>query len=165
MDEIEQLKAGLRSADVTVRRRSAEQLAQLESGARGAAAVLAAACDENDETVREWTVAALEAVGPPLPEQQAEIIQLLASSCALSRYWAATLLGRLSTEATAAAVPPLVQTLKADDDLAVRERAAWALGELGPLAAPAKEGLRDAAASEHKRLSRLAQHALEAIGA
>jgi hypothetical protein len=59
-------------------------------------------------------------------------------------------------------VPTLALCLGADDP-AVAERAAWALGKVGPAAAPAREALARAAASAHPRLARLAGEALTAI--
>ena len=49
-------------------------------------------------------------------------------------YWAATLLGRLESQA-APAVPQLAEALDRHTESTVRERAAWALGKIGPAAA------------------------------
>jgi HEAT repeat protein len=50
-------------------------------------------------------------------------------------------------------------------DAAVAQRAAWALGKLGPAAAVAQARLRAAAQSADPRLASLAAEALAAIGA
>ena len=49
------------------------------------------------------------------------------------------------------------------DAMSVRERAAWALGRIGPGAAPALESLKMAAAADNPRLARLAQQAIARI--
>jgi HEAT repeat protein len=46
----------------------------------------------------------------------------------------------------------------------VAQRAAWALGKIGPAAAAAASALRTAAASADPRLARLAAEALAAVG-
>jgi HEAT repeat protein len=53
----------------------------------------------------------------------------------------------------------------ASKDLAVAQRAAWALGKIGPPAAAAVSALRDATARGDERLTRLAAEAIAAIGA
>lgn len=163
MDALEPLVESLRSSDVQRRREAAQQLAGLESQAQPAAAALVAACDEADEDVREWVVAALEALGPPPSGQQAQLIEQLGNPCALARYWSATLLGRLESEVAPQAVARLAATLTADDDAAVRQRAAWALGKIGPAAAAARDALEQAAASDDPRLARLAARALQSL--
>ncbi len=78
-------------------------------------------------------------------------------------YWAATLLGRLQAQA-AGTVSPLTAALAENRPLAVRERAAWALEQIGPAARDALPALRQAAASKQPRLARLANEAIAAIG-
>jgi HEAT repeat protein len=58
----------------------------------------------------------------------------------------------------------LTNVLESDADLPVRERAAWALGEIGPAARSASPALQAAAKSADTRLARLAAKALEAVG-
>ena len=64
----------------------------------------------------------------------------------------------------AAAAPALIDALQGAAEQAVKERAAWALGRIGPAAKTAVPVLREAAASKQPRLSRLATEALAAIG-
>jgi hypothetical protein len=52
----------------------------------------------------------------------------------------------------------------ASGDAAVAQRAAWALGKLGPAAAVARERLHGAAQSADPRLASLASEALATIG-
>jgi HEAT repeat protein len=58
----------------------------------------------------------------------------------------------------------LIRVLESDADLPVRERVAWALGEIGPAAKAAAPALTNAAESTDARLSRLAKKSLESIG-
>jgi hypothetical protein len=73
------------------------------------------------------------------------------------------LLGR-SGEAAADAVTVLADQLGAAADPAVAQRAAWALGRIGPAAAAAACALRVAADRGDPRLERLAREALVAVG-
>jgi HEAT repeat protein len=164
MDDVQSLVKSLGSSDVAQRREAAQRLAQLEDAAQTAATALVEACDEADEDTREWVVAALEALGRPPESQQPRLIEQLGHPCALARYWAATLLGRLEDRAGENAVRQLAASLEADDDVAVRQRAAWALGKVGPAAAAARDALTKAAASSDSRLARLAAQALANLG-
>ena len=159
MDEaIGRLTDNLDRGDADSRRAAAEQLAQLGPDAAPAAVALVRACDD-DESVREWAVAALEGMEAPPASDVERLAELLADANALSAYWAATLLGRLGDKA-APAVSALAAALDAGRDLSVRERAAWALGQIGPAAAAALSALKLAAASGEARLARLAEQAI-----
>ena len=160
---IAELIAALSSADAAARCEAAEGLARHGEEAGPAAAALARAAGDEDETVREAAVWALEELGPPPLDQLDQLAGLLSSAEADTAYWAATLLGRLEDHA-AAAVPALSQALAPSVALPVRERAAWALGKIGPSAAAAREALTAAAGADEPRLSRLAQKALGGIG-
>ena len=72
-------------------------------------------------------------------------------------------LGRLEARA-ATAVPALSTALAHHAELAVRQRAAWALGKVGPAAASARDALTQAAASPDPPLASLAHEALDSIG-
>jgi hypothetical protein len=78
-------------------------------------------------------------------------------------YWAVTLLGR-SGQKAATATAVLAGCLNAGCDPSVAQRAAWALGKIGPAAAAAGDSLEKAAAAADPRLARLAREALDAIG-
>ena len=156
------LAAQLGSADPGVRGAAAERLARMGEDAAPAAAVLVRACGDVDEHVREHAVAALEDLGPPPADVIRQLIDLVAHSDPLVAYWATTLLGRAGEDA-ASAVPALAACLSSSADLAVKQRAAWALGKLGPAAASAREALGRAASDTDPRLARLATEALAAI--
>jgi len=108
-------------------------------------------------------MAALEGVGPPPADSAAELAELLGDLRPDVAYWAATLLGRLKADA-AGTVPALAAALKATAGTTVQERAAWALGQIGPAANGAKAALEQAAAAKDQpRLARLAAEALKII--
>jgi HEAT repeat protein len=157
------LIAALSSPEPSHRMEAAEALAQLGAEARAAAMALVLASGDETEEVRQWAASALEDLGPPAPADAGQLASLLAAKSPEVGYWAATLLGRLKGEA-AAAVDALDQALSRSPHLSVRQRAAWALGEIGPPAASALAGLRNAAADPDPRLARLASEAVERIG-
>lgn len=159
---IAELIAALTSSQVEARRQAADELARRGEDAAAAAVALARAAGDVDEATRESAVGALEELGSPPLEQLDALASLLASDAADTAYWAATLLGRLEDHAVAA-VPALSRTLGSTSPLAVRERAAWALGKVGPSAAPAREALVAAAGAGEPRLQRLAQKALDQL--
>ena len=150
----------LNSRDLAVRRRAAEHLAAHPDAA--AAVSLVRTCGDGDEQVHEWAVAALEGLGVPEAADAAALAELLSDGHRDVRYWSATLLGRLGRQA-ASAVGRLSGAIGSDADSAVRQRAAWALGEIGPPAAAARPILAQAAAGDDPRLARLARQSLEKI--
>ena len=157
------LAAQLGSADAQARGEAAEQLARMAEAAAPAAVALVQACGDADEQVREQAVAALEDLGSPPPEAVARLTELVAHRDPLVAYWAVTLLGRAGQDAVTA-VPALAECVASMVDLSVRQRAAWALGKIGPAAASARDVLEQAAGQDDPRLARLAAEALEAIG-
>ncbi|NDC53024.1 MAG: hypothetical protein EBZ74_01740 [Planctomycetia bacterium] len=161
--EIDVLIGRLTAADAATRADAAERLCRAGREAVAAAVPLVKACGDADEQVREWTVAALEDLGAPPPNTVADLVPLVSSDHALVAYWATTLLGRSGRDA-AAATAALAGCLDAAPDRAVAERAAWALGRIGPAAGSARAALERAAAASDPRLARLAQEALTAIG-
>jgi hypothetical protein len=64
-----------------------------------------------------------------------------------------------------AATAALAACLESPVDAAVAERAAWALGKIGPGASAGRPALERAAAVADPRLARLAREALDSIGA
>ena len=162
-DDISRWVNDLNAPEPARRAAAAEHLARLGEGARGAAVPLARAAGDASESVREWAVAALEGVGPPAAEDLTALRQLMLQDATDdAAYWAVTLAGRLGVDASAA-VPELIRLLGAADPVAVRQRAAWALGRIGPAAAEAESALRQASDSDDPRLARLASAALEQI--
>jgi HEAT repeat protein len=167
--ELDQLTADLKNTDARVRATAAEQLAKLAEDAQPAAVQLVAAMGDADSTVHDWVYAALESLGPPRAEDASGLTQLVSDKRLDVAYWAVTLLGRLGAVAglssgdTAPVVSAITTALQGHAETAVRERAAWALGQIGAPAAAAIPALQQAASDPAPRLSRLAQEALEKI--
>ena len=161
--DIARLIATLRDVSPAERSQAAEQLCHLGAEAQEAAVALVRTCADGEEEVREWAVAALEDLGPPAAGDLHALTALVTDKNRDVGYWAVTLLGRLGATA-AAAVPALAGALSGPVDLAVRQRAAWALGQIGPPAAAARTPLQQAASSDDPRLARLAQQALQQLG-
>jgi HEAT repeat protein len=160
--DAEELAAQLASTDLEPRRAAAERLARMGEEAAPAAVALVRACGDADEQVREHVVAALEDLGPPPTSAVAALVALIDHASPLVGYWTTTLLGRAGEDA-ASAVPALTKCLDSTADLAVRQRAAWALGKIGPTAATARDALVRAAGQSDERLARLASESLAAI--
>jgi HEAT repeat protein len=163
MPDITAWIAKLSAADAATRADAAERLCRAGLDAVPAAVPLVKACGDADDQARDWAVAALEELGSPPPDAIGDLTALVGSGNALVAYWATTLLGR-SGQAAAAATGALAAALDSGGDPAVAERAAWALGKVGPRAASARPALERAASASNPRLARLAQEALATIG-
>lgn len=163
MADISHLIADLSSSDLPTKGRAAEALAKLGKEARPAAVPLAREAGCMEETVREWVISALESLGPPAEEELPALKELALSPDGEVAFWAITLLGRLETKA-APAVPQLIEALQKSPELFVRQKAAWALGEIGPAAKEALPALEAAANSSDRRLAGIAKnHAIKQI--
>lgn len=160
---IDTLIVQLEGSDTAQQTAAATELATLGHAAQRAAVALVRTIGIPDEEVLEACTAALEDLGPPAADQIKPLAELAGDCTSDVAYWAVTLLGRAGHNA-AAAVSALTQVLESDADVPVRERAAWALGEIGPAANAAALALRTAANSSDARLARLAAKALEAVG-
>jgi HEAT repeat protein len=159
--EISVLISQLSHTEAAQRRAAAEALSRLGEEARPAAIPLARAAGDENEEVQEWAVAAMEELGPPSENDLNAVAELLADENADVAYWAATLIGRLGEQGLPATTA-LCAALGQHRPLNVRERAAWALGRIGPSVGPqAVETLKQAAAESQPRLARVAQRALE----
>ena len=156
------LIAQLEGIDTAQQTAAANELATLGHAAQPAAVALVRTIGIPDEEVLEACTAALEELGPPAADQIKPLTELASDCTSDVAYWSVTLLGRAGQSA-ATAVSTLTQVLESDADLPVRERAAWALGEIGPAANAAAPALREAANSTDARLARLAAKALESI--
>ena len=161
-DDLPKLIAALSAPDAAKRTEAAEQISLLGPDAQPAAIALVLACGDEVEEVRQWATAALEQLGPPEASDVGQLAILVEARSSDVGYWAATLLGRLKGEATPA-VDALARAVTGPLDLSVRQRAAWALGEIGPGAAAALPSLQKAAADPDPRLSRLAKQAISQI--
>ena len=144
------------------RRDTIEKAALAPASAKPLALSMIAWCNDTDERIAEMAVAVLESMGPPRAEDISALITVLQSEAGSTAYWAATLLGRLQAGA-ADAVSALATASEKHPEVAVRERAAWALGQIGPAAASAVTTLQAAAASNDRRLARLATEAIKSI--
>lgn len=153
------LIANLASAAADTRAAAAESLGQMATDAAPAAVALVEACRDADDRVREWVVAALEDLGPPPEDAVKPLTLLVGDKNPLAGYWAATLLGRCG-EGAASAVDALGKAVDSGADLAVRQRAVWALGQIGVAASAARGVLEKAAGDADERLARLASDAL-----
>lgn len=158
-----QLTAGLKAAEPQTRLQSAEALATMSEAAAPASLQLLEAVGDGDQRVSEAATAALEGMGPPSVDSVDALAEKLSHPEASVAYWAATLLGRLESQAAGA-----VQTLCAvlannSTPTQVRQRSAWALGCMGPAAGASLETLQSAQQESDPRLARLATRAIESI--
>src|SRR5262245_50743003 len=135
------LQARLQSPDLAVRRAAAEEFLKKNGQAfRGLAPLAFLMLLDPDEQVREAIVGWFEDCGRPNPEEAAQMISFLFSPTDDVVYWAITLLGRFGPDAKRG-VGPLIMNLGESKAIAIREKAAWALGRIGPAAAEARSAL------------------------
>jgi HEAT repeat protein len=162
MADLTALMSQLEMDDPGERAEAAEELCRLGEAARPAATALVVACGDASEGVRQWAAAALEGLGPPENAEIESLIGLVQHEHNDVAYWALTLLGRAG-EGARSSVETLADALANHPAAAVRQRAAWALGKIGPAASSARGVLDTAAASDDPRLVRLAARAIEKI--
>ncbi len=159
MVDIERWRESLGDPDVKTRTEAAERLCLAGEDAATAAIGLLDACA--DETpVAEWAASALESLGVPNAELLPQIEQRLSSENSLVSYWAATLIGRLG-ESARASQQSLAGILDSSAELSTRERAAWALAQIGVSDEKVVLTLERIAGTSEARLSRLATEALK----
>jgi HEAT repeat protein len=161
--DIAALLRRLSAANADERAEAAEGLCRAGEAASRAAVDLVRTCGDADDRVREWAVAALEELGAPSPDATKSLAELAGASDPLVAYWAVTLLGRSGALAASAATV-LAGLVDAASDMAVRQRAAWALGKIGPAAGAVRDALTRAAGNSDPRLARLATEALALVG-
>ena len=152
----------LAAADSAERTAAAEALCHAGEAAAPVAAALVNACADGESGVVEWAVAALEELGAPPADSVTALAGLVASPQPLVAYWAVTLLGRCGADA-APAVAAIADRLATGSPAEVRQRAAWALGKIGPAATAARPALEAATKDADPRLARLAGEALGAV--
>ena len=145
-----------------MRREAAERLARAGEDGAAAAAALLEALDDEDSEVRDWTVAALEGLGKPPYDEAGRIAQMLSHPRLDVVYWAATLLGRLGTQASDWSAQVAV-LLDDHPDVVVRRRAAWALARIGSTSKEVVDALRRAAKEPEPALVRAATDALRTL--
>ena len=149
----------LLSKDTQERAAAAEALSLMGPDAAFASVELVKACAD-EEAVSQWSVSALEELGPPPNESLSELATLASSDHPLVAYWAITLLGR-SGDAALSSQDVLAAIVRRSSDMSVRQRAAWALGEMNTVSDAAIAALEEAAQSTDARLARLATASLE----
>jgi hypothetical protein len=126
---------------------------------------LFALLDSDDETLQNYATEALENCGPPRPQDHQNLQQRLRSEKASEVYWSSTLLGRAKEQLEKPGQVASVQlalgaVIQRDSlDVSARERAAWAIHELGPADSDLKTQLQKMIPQAAPRLKRL----LEAI--
>ncbi len=157
-EDVSQWIDALSSPDVIARRRACEELSYSDDVARAIIPLLRA-CGDRDEEVRELATACLEEAPAPAAEELSSLIHLLADSHSDVSYWAATLIGRM--ELRAAPASDSLTSALTHSEMAVRQRAAWALGKIGPLSSLARAALVKASQSDNPRLARLAEGSLK----
>lgn len=144
------------------RRKAAEACAKDPSIAMAAIVPLCRCCSDSDEQVSQWSEAALEELGPPAVDELDSLVELTTSTESTA-YWAVTLIGRLQSEGAPAAkhLARLIENEKTPVE--VRNRAIWAIGQIGAADAAIKGILEKAAQSENARTARLAEKALSQV--
>lgn len=147
-------------------RRRCDAVRQLAQGPRDQAGVTASVIhlvvDDNEE-IRDWACEALESHVTPMPNEVSELIELLRNTNEGEiEYWTATMIGRLGVVASGA-TGALANCLLESRCLAARERAAWALSEIGPAARAAVNALLQIGPDDPPRLQRLAASAIQSV--
>lgn len=119
-----------------------------------------------DETEANSASELLENCGAPRPEDVAFLLNQLKSAQSLRVYWCSTLLGRLGIDGAGLAErsPVQAELCKAINnealELSARERAAWAVGELGHINSDCRAMLTQHVDNAPARLKRLLETAL-----
>lgn len=162
-DCLASLKEHLSHPEASVRRAAVRGLVSAGRTQAGVTVAVLRLITDPDESTRHWAGTALGQVVWPAPHELDELIALLRQTCdGEVEYWTATMLGRLGV-AAARAAGPLAGVLLDSACLAARERAAWALAEIGPAARSSLNALRQIGEDDPPRLQRLAQMAMESM--
>lgn len=159
--ELSLLAAALDSDKLAERHAAAAGLLQMGPAAAPASVALVEATDKDEET-RNLASAVLEDLGPPPLTAITELGEILTRTTPDAPYWVATLLGRLGEQAVPA-VGKLIAAAEKHPQIAVRQRAVWALGQIGPPAKSAIPTLERITAESDARLASLAKDAVAKI--
>ncbi len=118
---------------------------------------------DHDGPTRDLAAEVLDKIARPAAQELGGLMQTLRETTdGELEYWATTLIGRLGP--LGAPATGLLATVLLDSAcLAARERAAWALAEIGPAARAAMNSLRQIGHDDPPRLRRLAESALLAV--
>ncbi len=158
----QELIAQLSASDIEQRRAAASAFMLSPENTQLALVPLCHAAGDPDEAVRESAVAALEECEVPKASACAGLSDLLMSETTDTAYWAATLLGRLGSDAKPWAAD-IAMALNGHSASAVRQRCAWALGKIGAADTAITDALSQAAKSDDSRLARLAESSLKKL--
>lgn len=162
-ESTDSLKFELSHHEVKRRCSAVRKLAQGGRNQSGITTAVILLVADQDEETRNWACEALESTVVPLPNEVSGLIELLRDkNDGEIEYWSATMLGRLGTVA-AGATAVLANCLLDSPHLAARERAAWALSEIGPAARSAMNALRQVGPEDPPRLQRLAATAIQSV--
>ncbi len=151
------LASGIEDRQITALR----QISSLESITGLATTVVGLAGSANDE-VRMWAAEAMEQAIQPEPADVTDLIELMSTSpdgevC----YWSVTMIGRLGVRG-ADSVAALENCLLHSNYLAAKERAVWAISQIGPDAMAAVPTLKKLV-QEQTRSPRLVRLATEVL--
>lgn len=135
--DVDQAARLLDSVDPAEQAAGAEYLSRHAESAAGVAAALVRHVGDEDRVVAEYCVATLEELGPADAKELPEIAELAGSPSDDVAYWSATLLGRIGPAGILYA-PLLARMVVTHPEDYVKERAAWALSQMGP---PTSSGL------------------------
>jgi hypothetical protein len=162
-ESLDAMRSALESTDLLRRRDAICKVAQNSRQQSGLTSAIISLVTDKDEEVRNWACEALETVIVPMPNEVLSLITLLReTNDGEIEYWTATMLGRLGPVA-ANATAVLASCLLDSRSLAARERAAWALSEIGPAARSAMNALRQIGSDDPPRLQRLAASAIQSL--
>lgn len=125
---------------------------------------LMALLNGQDESAQSFATEALENCGPPGVNELPFLLKQLESTSSTTIYWASTLLGRMNATGNIDRRPIQSALCKVAVnealDLSARERAVWAIGELGSMESACRERLSAVESSAAPRLKRLIATAL-----
>jgi hypothetical protein len=157
------LKDRLTHPATAVRRAAIRELLHFRPGYSGLTSTVLTLVIDSDEQTRHWACESLDRVVSPEAEELASLIEMLRNTNdGEIEYWTATMIGRLGP-AAAGATGVLANVLLDSSCLAARERAAWALSQIGPAARSALNSLRQIGNDDPPRLRRLAESAMAAV--
>lgn len=159
LDDLSSLISQLHSNDSSIRASAAESICHLGADALPATIALVEACADKNSDVREWAVAALEDIGPPSTASIPHLTLMIGDTDPLVEYWVITLLGRCRENAMNA-VPDLIASIDSKKDLAVRQRALWALCKIRPPLVVVQDVLEKVADHDDPRLSDMARRVI-----
>jgi hypothetical protein len=146
-----------------VRRSAVRELFHFRPACGGLTAAVLPLVVDPDEQTRHWACESLDRVLKPEIDELPGLIETLRGTTdGEVEYWTATMIGRLGPDA-ASATAVLATVLLDSSCLAARERAAWALSQIGPAARSAVNSLRQIGNDDPPRLRRLAESALAVV--